>query len=78
YLMDESFGLVQGNVETIYALAEEIYNATGDVSQADLLKVLGADAKPGSLPPSPDRLPDIPMVSNGAFGWLKSFFGTKK
>lgn len=77
YLMNESFGLVLGNAETIYALAEAIYAATGDVPQANLLKVLGAGSNPGSVSPSPDALPDIPRVSKGASGWLKSFFGKK-
>lgn len=77
-LMDESFGLVQGNAKTIHALADAIYSATSDVSQADLLKVLGADAKPGSVPHTPDPLPDIPTGSKGVCGWLKSFFGTKE
>jgi hypothetical protein len=76
-LMQQSLDLVNGNAQTIHALADIIYNATSNVSRADLLKVLGSDSKPEPAPPQPNLLPDQPLVSNGLFGWLKSILNRK-
>lgn len=76
-LMQQSLDLINVNFQTIHALADVIYNATSNVSRADLLKVLGSDSKPESALPRPNPLPDRPLACKGLFGWFKSIFNRK-
>jgi hypothetical protein len=77
-LMQQSFDLVNGDSQTVQALADVIYSASGSVSRDDLLKVLVFDSESESAPPRHEASLERPLAANGLFGWLKSIFHRKK
>ncbi|MHA6828329.1 hypothetical protein ACQUJV_19170 [Ralstonia pseudosolanacearum] len=77
-LMQQSLDLVRDNAQTIHALADVIYNATSNVSRADLLKVLGAASKPELRLPRARASSSWPLISRGLCGWLRSLFSRRQ
>ncbi|MGX0134488.1 hypothetical protein [Cupriavidus metallidurans] len=74
-LLEDSYRLVRQNAEAIFELADVIYASTGDVSRADVLKVLGPAPGPvQTTAPSPTGSSGSAGASLGFVGWLASLF----